>query len=381
MGLEHTKWWHWTLFSLVLGWTLGYLNSAPVEPLSRNDNTIVQFERSVLHAPAGGGEIPWIRNLVVCPPEETKDSKGDTIHVMPVLFDELVHRTGGDANEFEYEPTWFCSAVPFVPLPFRPIVNRNDPNYEQYANRPVPGFKRTYSPDAKDTISTITAAVYGRDTPEGEDALRSANTIFTRSPSIQKLIDVKFFRPGGIVLVPADPDGPQVTVRDWLTEAAAEYPWIQFKYAWWRDTKYAQWLWMGSTFVIVGVLWPIVMALLGRSGLGGREMAMQHYDVNRFGKGKPEKKPAAARPKGELSKAGQEQLAAMNQSLMSELEVAGSGAAAAAPVAAAQQPAKQFVPGPAEPAAAAPEKPPEEREFSGEFYPVAHPAAKPKDDI
>ncbi|HUB24896.1 MAG TPA: hypothetical protein VL992_05655 [Tepidisphaeraceae bacterium] len=380
MGLEHTRWWHWVVLSLILGWTLGYLNSTPTEPLSRNDNTIVQFERAVLRAPLGGGGIPSVRNLVVYPPQTTKNSKGETIQVIPVLYDELVPKPGGAANEFQYEPTWFCSAVPYVPLPMRPVISKTDPNYAALASKPPVGFKGTWKPGAKDTISTITAAVFGKDTLEGEAAIRSANPIFGRSDSIQNLIDVKMFRPGGSILVPHDPDGPPVTVRDWLTEASATYPWIHFKYAWWRDPKYSQWLWMGSTFAIVGVIWPILMNVLGRAGLGGREMAMRHYDIDRFGKGKPEKKLSAAKPKGEMSETGQQQLAAMNQSLMSELEqVAGHGSPAGPATAAPQDPARQFVASVAEPAAAVPVKPQDDKEFSGEFYPVAHPAAKPKD--
>jgi len=102
--------------------------------------------------------------------------------------------------------------------------------------------------------------------------------------------------------------------------------------------------------------------------------------MSKYGTGKPEPKPAA-KPKRELSEAGREQLAAMNQSLMSELEESATHGGGAQPAVPAAKPAagKEFVAAPAGPVAAPAAKVEEERDFSGEFYPVAHPKGKPEE--
>jgi hypothetical protein len=381
MGLEHTRWWHWTLISLLMGWTLAYFNSSPIEPLSRFDAVGSQFELAVLHQPANGGVNPFVRNLVVYPSVMTRDSSAHQIQVMPVLYDELVHKAGGAPDEYQYRPTWFCSRVPYVTTGTRPTLDPNDPNSRELAAHLPPGIERRYTPVAEDTLPSIAKTVYGQDTIDGEEAIRTCNfRIFRHSDSIQKLIDGgRYFKLGESILIPHNPDGQSGSVRDWLTEAASAYPWVQYKYAWWRDPRYTNYVWMAPTFVIVGVIWPILLAVMSKAGLGGSKLAMQQYDLSRFGTKKPKPKPAAAAAsKGDMSDAGREQLAAMNQSLMSELtDVAGEEGKAPPAVASDKPAAKEFVVAPSESKPPVPlQKPEEERDFSGEFYPVAHPKTK-----
>jgi hypothetical protein len=240
------------------------------------------------------------------------------------------------------------------------------------------GIEKTFVPDSDANLASITAAVYGKDTPQGENALEMANFALQKSHSIAALIKAGRFRQGQSLAVPWNPD-EQKTVRDWLDAAAHDYNWIQYRAAWWKDAKYCNLVWIGGTFTVVGVIWPIMIALLTGAGLGGHRVKKSDYDLARFGSGKSTPATMPGRKSKELDEAGQRQLAAMNQALTDSLKdsISTSGAPAKPAAAAAAAP---HIPSPlaAEPLAPPPpSKQEEEKEFSGQFYPVAHPVAKP----
>jgi len=363
MELDRLKWWHWVLLSLPLGWLLAYVNSATVEPTNTRTDEIRKFQQAVMHPPAvaGGTQIPWIRNLIVYPPAPALGPGGKTIYMMPVTYDVLVPLLGGQAGEYTYEPSWFGASIPFEPWHTRAT-----------AGGWPPGIEKTYTPDDDATLGSITAAVYGKETPEGDDAISLANySVFGSSHSIKALIAAGRFRSGGAILIPWNPtDGK--TVRDWLDACKKDYPWVQARFAWWKVPRNCQILWMSISFMVVGVFWPITIRLLTGAGLSVRRVKAADYDLSRFGTGKETSAPRAAH--AELDAAGREKLATMNASLTASLaaDATHGGPKAAAPPAAPTAPGIAAKTLAIEPVAAAPpEAPKEHLEYGGEFYPVA----------
>jgi hypothetical protein len=379
MELDQLKWWHWVLISLPLGWLLAFMNSGTVQPTDYRTDEQVYFERAILHAPVGDQNIPWVRHLVVYPVTEAKGANGNPVLLTPVTYEVLVHKSGGEANEYEYVPTWFGARVPYACTNQRPTANPGDARVTKAANHLPAGIEKTFAPDPDATLASITAAVYGKDTPQGESAIELANAALQKSHSIAALIKSGRFRNGQNVMVPWNPD-QQKTVRDWLNGVDQDYDWIHYQYAIWKEPNFCKVLWMGGTFAVVGVLWPISITLLTGAGLGGRRVKKSDYDLARFGSGKSTRATMPGRKTKELDEAGQRQLAAMNQTLTDSLK--DSATTSAPPPKPAAAPAAHIpTPLASEPLAPPPAGPQEEaKEFSGQFYPVAHPAAKPKTD-
>lgn len=178
--------------------------------------------------------------------------------------------------------------------------------------------------------------------------------------------------------VPANPD---YSIRDYINEMKKTRPEITFSYAWWREPAAVAALWGGGTVLLVGGIWPTLINLMIGAGLGRkREPKKVEYDLDRFGKdykrqSGPEPKPA----KPAITAADRSKLEEMNLAL--EKDLAASGIAATAnPSAATNLTAgtiRKLEDAPLEVAAV--EKPPEEHDYRGEFYPVDRHINRPND--
>jgi hypothetical protein len=154
------------------------------------------------------------------------------------------------------------------------------------------------------------------------------------------------------------PPRPEYTVRDLLDEAVAQHEHLSYRYAWWRESAKAYALWVGLSLVMIG------------AGLGGKREAKIDYDLDRF-----KSEPSADTDKRKAMTAAElDQLKAVQAQLEANLKPSGLGH----DVAGHDQPpssVKQLNSGPVEPVLA-PHRQDEEKDYTGEFYPVARPHGK-----
>jgi|GEM_PF-1200429 len=376
MELENTRWWHWVLLSIPIGWALAYFNSAPVNPLDRTAQDPLRFEDDVLHAPVGPTHIPWVRNLTVYP------IIVGALHVpvQVITYDALFHKPGGEADEFIYKAKWYCSRIPYVATANTrkgPVLLQHaDPEYNKEATaarnggKLPPGFDKRYLLQPGDSLESITASVYGKDTAEGEDAIARANEVFRTSHSVQTLMASNRLRAGQALLIPWSPNS-QKNVRDWLDAEGANYSWVKYQFAWWKLYSYQ--IWMGGAFAVIGVLWPFTLRMLTGAGLGGAKVEQKHYDMSRFGTG-PE--IAGRKEPKEMSDADKQQLTSLTAKLEASAKE-GLGERGTMPMQAAPGQIRDLKAVALDPSATA-QKPEDDKEFKGEFYPVAQPGDKPK---
>jgi hypothetical protein len=362
MGIENIKWWMWVIISLPIGWLMAQANSYPVEPTEMRTDEQVYFEEAIMHPPvkAGGVEIPWVRNLKVYPETTALAHSGET-QIMPVTYETLIPLPGGKAGEFEYEPSWFGAHVPYGVSRARGPATPGNP----------PGIEKSIAVTADATIESITTEAYGKDTPEGREAIKLATPAFGYANTVAELIKMGRMRPGQRVMIPWNPS-ERKTVQDWLEAAGKQYNWVHYQYAWWKEPQKCQMLWMGISVGLIGVVWPMTISILSGAGLSGRRVKEADYDLSRFGTGKSTAAPRVM-PKDGPSEASKEQLAAMNEKLTAGLAADatdGSGGVPkpGAPVGAPAVAAKQLA---TETTAPPTEEQKSSRDYQGEFYPVA----------
>ena len=140
---------------------------------------------------------------------------------------------------------------------------------------------------------------------------------------------------------------------------------ISYRYAWYRETWAIYLLWTGAALLLIGGVWPSVISLMVGAGLGFQaEEKGPEYDLERFKAEADAKKAAGHEPTPE-------ELAHLRD-LEAELEkkLAAQRAGLPIPEDEPEVPAsvKKLDGGPLE--AFKDDKPPEEHEYKGEFYPV-----------
>ena len=140
---------------------------------------------------------------------------------------------------------------------------------------------------------------------------------------------------------------------------------IEFRYAWYRESWAIYLLWTGAALLLIGGVWPSVISLMVGAGLGfqGEEKGPE-YDLERF-KAEAEAKKAAGHV------ATPQELAHLRE-LEEELEKKLAAQRAGLPMPEDEEavPAgtKKLDGGPLE--AFVENKPAEEHDYKGEFYPV-----------
>lgn len=171
--------------------------------------------------------------------------------------------------------------------------------------------------------------------------------------------------------IPADPNR---TIVSALSEMAAKNPEIHYRYAWWEEPRWSYAIWTGGALAVIGGIWPTVLSLLVGAGFGPK-VKEKEYDLDRFGKSEAgeEEDPTVKPEKKEMSDDDKANLAAQLDKLeknigtaavMTDVPAPGNAQTDNGPV-----PIRQLSGGPVEVAAVAKEE--ENKEYKGEFYPVA----------
>ena len=278
--------------------------------------------------PIGQSQMPWVRHLIVYPVTE-KAALGKPAEI--VLYEALAHKANAPANEFYYRACWFCAAVPFIPTTQNPVLGGAGMWSRRREKPPaITGFQ----PAWKESTFPSRMKRWSRSrlpSMENPAQVRSndatANLPFRYNHSIQKLIDMKRWSLGRAMYIPWNP-AERKTVRDWLDTEDKKYSWVKYQYAWWKDPKYCNLVWMGSTFAVVGVIWPMMLSVMSGAGLGKAKAAEGDYDPRRFATKTKAKMPAATSQ--EMSEERKQQLASLNQSLADSVKD-GIGIGQAAP--------------------------------------------------
>lgn len=154
-------------------------------------------------------------------------------------------------------------------------------------------------------------------------------------------------------------------VREYLSKLKADNPEVAYKYAWYRETWAIYTLWLGASVLLIGGVWPSVVSLMVGAGLGiSSEEKGPEYDLDRF-KSEADKKAVPTGP----TNADMQHLHELEDELEKRLAAQRMGVPlpddqpAAEPAA-----AKKLDGGPLE--NLVPDKPAEEHEYKGDFYPV-----------
>jgi hypothetical protein len=367
--VERMRWWHWVLLSLGLGALLGYINTGGTDAaVDHSSASAVVFETGMIVRPwvdpnDANHREPYISDIVIHPVQEVQI--GDkTAHYQLVSFSHFLppdgtHKSGW--RQIEY----FLAPYPYQPTP-RNSAGRGNQNY--------PGAS-AFQADDGDTIKSLAAKFYPKDPAAGERAIIAANPRLREAKGPADLT----LQSGRFYWIPWDPKDAH-TVSDFLVatnqflksrDGAQAIP-VAFHYRWWESSKYGFQMWMAGTFLIVGVLWPTLLAVMIKGGLG--KMTPDEYDLSRFkGGSEPDQpKPAPVTATADDMK----RLHDLEESLEASLKTGATAAPAAATAVAAPPEIKKLTGGEAA-KEAAPPVPEEPKDYEGEFYPVSHPHKKP----
>ncbi len=163
---------------------------------------------------------------------------------------------------------------------------------------------------------------------------------------------------------------PDYTVLSYLQDVAKNNNRMSFRYGWWKEPRVTGALWTLGSVVVVGGIWPTVLKLLIGAGFGRKKEPEAEYDLDRFKSEEAAKAPVASAADDTKLRSRVEEI---EQELMSNLRTAQAGGADQEGETAA--PIRTLSAGPLAGGTigAAPEK---DRNYKGEFYPVAHPSTK-----
>ncbi len=163
-------------------------------------------------------------------------------------------------------------------------------------------------------------------------------------------------------------------IRVYLDAVKAANEQLDYRYVWWREPVWTYTLWTGGAVLLIGGVWPTILNLLVGAGYGRPPRQEEDYDLSRFGRGKPELAAAAATPEMDS-----EELDAVTRAYEARLGESADAESDEAPDT-ADAPSTEIRQLKAEPLPedVPPLRPQEEedKEFVGEFYPVARPVHK-----
>ncbi|MGD0461254.1 MAG: hypothetical protein ABSB74_02080 [Tepidisphaeraceae bacterium] len=370
--VERMKWWQWIALSLGLGALLGYLNSGGADPpVEHSSVSPMVFESGLMQPPYVDPTNPahrqaMVSGIVVHPRQEIRVG-GKMVQVQLVTFNALdPHRPGHPSGATE-------RVSMLAPYPYEP-----QPRREPTEDRPEWPAASMYYGQSGDTLESLAAHFYHKATAQGVKAIVSANDTLRAARNAAELK----INEGQAYWIPWNPaDGH--TISDFLLAAnelivrqqgANAIP-VSFRYTWWESANHVYAIWMIGSFLVVGVIWPALLQVMVKGGLGRTKP--EEFDLRRY---KPSPVPSAvAKPTTVVTKDDMQQLREMEEALEASLKAsAATSGPAAEPQAQPAAPAIKVLGG-SEPAAALPQTPEEPKEYQGEFYPVVRPAEKKTD--
>ena len=241
-----------------------------------------------------------------------------------------------------------------APLPYIPTPRTGPRTHLRYPGTTL------YRAQPGDTMQSVITKKYGKYSPELRKAFVEAN--FFIYSTATSAADIKIV-PGFVYYLPWNPaDGHSIT--DFLTEAAKLGYNASFQYRWMEIPKYVYPIWMGGSFVIIGLIWPMLLRMMLGQGLG--RAGPEQFNLRRYRGSSPKPAAKSAGPTAE----DQQRLIDLEQSMLASLKAQQAGEPAA-PAAAAPAPAqvvKLAGAAPAQPQA--PQSPEREKTYEGEYYPV-----------
>lgn len=195
---------------------------------------------------------------------------------------------------------------------------------------------------------------------------------WTYKPAISLVDDP--YRPGG-----RPSANPDFTIADYFNEISTGRDWITYSYAWWTEPEWSYTLWIGGSFLLLGVIWPTVQNRLIAAGYGrAPEPSATGASLFSILFSRKPKSPSRsggdtkAKPRSMAMSAEElERIDKMEEDLAGFIKggdkaVGGEASQAAAPE------IKKLSSGAVGPQKA-PDVPKEEQNYGGEFYPtVAH---------
>jgi hypothetical protein len=314
VAIQSIKRWQWIAMSLALGLVLSLLQRMPRENWAGaygESLTQRQFEDALVREYQA---VRHFRDLIVYP-EQVQDVGGarKTVHIVAGKYfgGRLEMRNGQQCAI--WRPRCYIAEVPYQPM-----------NERSAPAAAVRGF-----------LSLLTGSP-GRAMP--------------RPPA-------------------ADPNQTVLTYLNSLKEQG-----VRYRYAWWRDPRWATALWTGGSVVLIGLIWPTIVNLLVYGSIF-RPREEKGIDLSKV---RSTSAPAATRPG-----MTEQDLAAVAR-LESELESklgAGDGQAAPPPGAPAAEPVRKLTATQLEAIAA--QQAAEQKEFGADeddFYPTerhTHPKKEP----
>ena len=279
--VERMKWWQWVALSLLLGALLAYLNSGGADTsVSHSSVSPVVFETGLIAPPwvdpaNANHRLAWMSDFVVHPVQDVR-SGSVTIKRQLVSYTQFQMPTQGHSSGTT-STEYFWAMFPYEVTPRRGCDIRQ-PEYP--AASPYIGKEG-------DTLNSLATRFYKKDSIQGVKAIILANRILREAKGSADLRII----PGQAYWIPWNPaDGH--TVSDFLLavdnfnkqKQGASAISISIHYRWWESSKYGYETWMIGTFLLVGVIWPTLLAVMVRGGFG--RMTPEEYDLSRFKGGK-----------------------------------------------------------------------------------------------
>jgi hypothetical protein len=155
------------------------------------------------------------------------------------------------------------------------------------------------------------------------------------------------------------------TLADFLSDAKRQNPSLDYGYQRVWEPRIAYLGWTIASVIVIGGIWPTLLALLVGAGYGRAEQEPK-YDLSRFRSG-AEKKKSRKLPSAAEQARVQHLADELERKLLADAKARGDVAPADTP--AAPEPVKTLVTAPVETVGA--EKPAEHKEYAGDYYPVA----------
>lgn len=166
-------------------------------------------------------------------------------------------------------------------------------------------------------------------------------------------------------------------VEEYLQTLSGQFEHITFRTTGASERYKVLAVWTLGSLVIIGGIFPTILGLLTRAGLGPAPDPPKPPEPKR--PADPSPKPSRSSvPAGGLTQEDQQRLLELEQAMEQRLAQDRSVSSPASPTSAPapQQPIRKLQAGPVEPAPVMTEKPEEPREYKGEYYPVARPTRK-----
>jgi hypothetical protein len=162
------------------------------------------------------------------------------------------------------------------------------------------------------------------------------------------------------------PQAGEESVLAFMAQTAKRYPHVKYRYAWWAAPRHRMLTYSAAGLVLIGGIWPTLLKLLTGAGFGRAREPEPDYDLSRF---KGEAAPAATAAPPAASEELDAQLLAMEQKLLAGIGNTAPAPGEARPEAAPVRVLKRG--GAVDEMEAGVAQDGEDKEYKGEFYPVA----------